>query len=327
MRMTTRRGVLAAGLAVAAVAFPLGPALAQASWPTKPLRIIIPFAAGGGTDIAARALQPHLTEILGQPLVIENKGGSAGIVGTEAMVRAQPDNHTIGMAVSSLAANPALYKTLPFDTRKDVKAVTILFRAANVWVVHPSAPYKTLGEVIAAAKAAPGKVTVATSGGGTQQHLGLEQLKLMTGVDITSVPYRGAGAALNDLLANQIQIGILNMSSMLPHIQGGRLRALAVTSGQRSTHAPDIPSVAETVAGFDSVEWFAFVAPATMPDDIVARLHAAIVQAARKPEFQARAKEMGVDLVLNTPAEFGAIIAADMARFADLVQKANIKID
>jgi tripartite-type tricarboxylate transporter receptor subunit TctC len=181
--------------------------------------------------------------------------------------------------------------------------------------------------VIAAAKAAPGKVTVATSGGGTQQHLGLEQMKLMAGVDITSVPYRGAGAALNDLLANQIQIGILNMSSMLGPIRDGRLRGIAVTSGERSQHAPDIPSVSETVAGFDSIEWFAFVAPGTISDDIVARLHAAIVKAAQKPEFQARAKEMGVDLVLNTPSEFATVIAADMARVEDLVKKVDIKVD
>ena len=322
------------GRAVARLGFALGMALAATSlaraetpWPTKPIRIIVPFAAGGGTDIAARHLQPLLAEVLGQPIIIENKGGSAGIVGTEAMVRAAADGHTIGMSVSSLASNPALYKTMPFDTRKDVKPITILFQATNVWVVHPTAPYTTLGEVITAAKAAPGKVVVATSGGGTQQHLGLEQLKLMAGVDITGVPYRGAGPAMNDLLIGQIQIGILNMSSMLPHIQSGRLRALAVTSGNRSTYAPHVPSVAETVAGFDSVEWFAFIAPAGVADAIIARLHAAIVKAARTPQFEERAKQMGVDLVLNSPAEFGAIIAADIARFADLVERANIRLD
>ncbi len=171
------------------------PALAQAPWPSKPIKIIIPFAAGGGTDIAARHLQPLLQEVLGQPIIIENKGGGGGIVGTEQLVRAAPDGHTIGMITSSHASNPALNKDIPYDAIKDVKPVTILFRATNVWVAHPSSPHKTLADVIAAAKATPGKVTVVSSGTGTAQHLGLEQLKQLTGIEVVHVPYRGAGPA------------------------------------------------------------------------------------------------------------------------------------
>lgn len=314
-------------LVAASLAATLAPAAAETAWPTKPLRIIIPFAAGGGTDIAARHLQPHLAEAIGQPVVIENKSGGGGIIGTEQVARAAPDGHTIGMMVSSHASNPALYATIPYDAVKDLKAVTILFRATNVWAVHPSSPHKTLGDVLAAAKAAPGKVVVVSSGNGTAQHLGFEQLKLTTGTDMVHVPYRGAGPALNDLVNGQVPIGILNISSTLPHIQAGRLRAIAVTSGQRSVYAPDIATVAETVPGFDSVEWFAFNAPAGVPDEIIEKIYAAIVQAAGKPEFAVRAKEMGVDLVLNKPADFQAMMISEVAKFAELVKKANIKLD
>lgn len=302
-------------------------ATAGDGWPSKSLRIIIPFAAGGGADIAARHLQPHLAEALGQPVIIENKGGGGGIVGTEQLVRAAPDGHTIGMIVSSHASNPALYKSMPYDAVRDVKPITILFRATNVWAVHPSAPYKTLAEVIGAAKAKPGKIAVVTSGTGTAQHLGFEQLKLLTRTDMVHVPYRGAGPALNDLLIGQVQIGILNISSTLAHIKEGRLRALAVTSGTRSAFEPDIPTVAETLPGFDSTEWFGFIAPGGVRDDIAEALHRAILKAARTHQFEQRAREMGVDLVLSSTAEFRAHLVAEVARFAELVKRANIKLD
>lgn len=316
--------VIAGGFALLSA---LAPAAAQGTWPSKPIKVIIPFAAGGGTDIAARHLQPLLQDVLGQPIVIENKGGGGGIVGTEQLVRATPDGHTIGMVVSSHASNPALYKTMSYDAIKDVKPITILFRATNVWAAHPSSPHQSLAEVIAAAKAAPGKITVVTSGTGTAQHLGLEQLKLQAGVDIVHVPYRGAGPALNDLVIGQVQLGILNISSMLPHIKAGRLRGLAATSGQRSAFAPDMPSVAETLPGFDSVEWFAFVAPSGVPDDVIQKIYAAIVKAARTPQYDVKVKEMGVELVLNTPADFTQMMTAEVAKFADLVKRANIKLD
>lgn len=315
---------VAGGLAVLSA---LAPAAAQSTWPSKPVKIIIPFAAGGGTDIAARHLQPLLQEVIGQPIVIENKGGGGGIVGTEQLVRAAPDGHTIGMIVSSHASNPALYKTMSYDAIKDIKPITILFRATNVWAAHPSAPFTSLAEIIAAAKAAPGKIAVVTSGTGTAQHLGLEQFKLQTGIDIVHVPYRGAGPALNDLVIGQVQLGILNISSMLPHIKAGRLKGIAVTSGQRSAFAPEVASVAETVPGFDSVEWFAFIAPAGVPDDIIEKIYAAIVKAARTPQYDAKVKEMGVELVLNAPADFTKMITAEVTKFADIVKRANIKLD
>ena len=314
----------AIGMAVLACA---APAAAQTTWPTKPLRIIVAFPAGGGADIASRHLQPILSETLGQPVVIENKGGAGGIVGTEQLVRAAPDGHTIGMVVSSHASNPALNKTMPYDAMKDVKPITILFRATNVWAVHPSSPHKSLAEIIAAAKAAPGKIAIVTSGTGTAQHLGLEQLKLAAGIDVVHVPYRGAGPALGDLVIGQVQIGILNISSTLPHIKEGRLRGIAVTSGARSVYAAELPSVSETIAGFDSVEWFAFLAPAGVPDEIIEKIFAAIEKSARTPKYGEKVKDMGVELVLNKPAAFKSLLEAELIKFDALVKTANIKLE
>lgn len=321
------RVIGAAGLAFALTLCSAASAIAQTPWPTKPLKIIVNFAAGGGADIAARHLQQPLAEVLGQPVIIENRGGGGGIVGTEATVRSAPDGSTIGMIVSSHASNPALYKSMPYDAVKDIKPITILFRSTNVWVAHPNAPYKTLGDFVAAAKQAQGQLHVVTSGTGTAQHLGLEQFKIQSGIDVTHVAYRGAGPALSDLLIGQVQVGILNISSLLPHIKEGRLRALAVTSGSRSVYAPDIAPVAETAPGFDSVEWFAFAAPSGVSDEIVEKLHAAIVKAARTPVFGEKAKEMGVDLVLNTPAEFRELIGAELIKFKSLVEKAKITLE
>ena len=303
------------------------PAAAQMPWPAKPLKIIVNFAPGGGADTATRHLQQPLSEILGVPVIVENRGGGGGIVGTEATVRSAPDGHTIGMIVSSHASNPALFASMPYDAVRDIKPITILFRATNVWAVHPSSPYKSLAEFVAAAKAKPGQLHVVTSGTGTAQHLGFEQFKIATGIDVTHVPYKGAGPALADLMSGQVQVGILNISGLLPSIKDGRLNGLAVTSGTRSVYAPEIASVAETVAGFDSVEWFAFAAPAGVPDEIIDKLYAAISKAARSPAFTPKVKEMGVDLVLNTPAELRAQIATELVKFKDLVAKAQIKLE
>ena len=323
------RSVLAVAMGAALAVGLASASVAQTVWPIpgKPFKIIVAFGAGGGSDIATRHLQPLLAEILGVPVIVENKGGSGGMVGTEAVVRSPPDGHTIGMVVSAHASNPALHKSMPYDALKDWKPITILFQATNVWGAHPSAPYNSIADVLAAAKAQPGKILVATSGNGTAQHLGLEQLKLAARVDMVHVPYRSAGAAFQDLVAGQIQLGILNASSMLAYIKDGRLKQIGVTSAARSAYAPEIPAIAETVPGFDSVEWFAYGAPGGTPDEVVAKIHAAIVKAARTPAFEQRAKDMGVDLVLNTPAELTKIIASDLVKFKDLVDKAKITAD
>ncbi len=302
-------------------------AVAQAAWPTKPLRIIVPWPPGGAADIAVRHLQQPLQEIIGQSVVIENKSGAGGVVGTEALVRSPGDGHTIGMVISSHASNPALYPTLPYDAVKDVKPITILVRSPNMLGVHPLTPYKTVADIITAAKAQPGKLHYATSGNGTAQHLGFESLKLATGMNIGHVPYRGAGPALNDLVSGQVDIGILNIAGMLPHMQAGRIRALAVSGPKRSPSAPDVPSLADTVPGFDFTEWFALVAPAQVPDEVIDKIYAAVAKAARTDIFVSRAREVGLELDLNTPAEFRQLIAAEIKKFAELIDRAKIKID
>lgn len=322
MIKTFARGALAAlTLAVSALAAPV--AMAQ----VKQLRIIVPWPPGGAADIACRHLQQPLSEALGIPVVVENKSGGGGIVGSEAIARAPADGSTIGMVISSHASNTALHQTLPYDAVKDFKPITILVRAPNVLGVHPSAPWKSVAELIAAAKAAPGKLVYATSGNGTAQHLGFEHVKIETGIDMPHLPYRGAGPALNDIVAGQVQIGVLNIAGMLPHMQAGKIRALAVTSPKRSALAPDVPAMAETVPGFDFTEWFALMAPGGVPDETVERLYRAITKAARTPQFESRIKEAGMELDLNTPADFRKLVAAEIEKFGRLVKKAGIKIE
>lgn len=320
------KSVICAAITALGIAACAGAAEAQIGQPGKTFRIIVPWPPGGAADIACRHLQQPLSEVIGQS-VVENKSGASGLVGTEAIMRAPADGSTIGMVISSHASNPALYAKLPYDAVKDFKPVTILVRGANVLGVHPSAPYKSVAELIAAAKAQPGKLVYATSGNGTAQHLGFESFKIATGIQLDHIAYRGAGPALNDLVNGQVQIGVLNIAGMLPHVQQGRIRALAVTSPKRTRIAPDIPSMAETVPGFDFTEWFSLIAPAGISDDNVEKIYAAVVKAANTPAFQKSMAELGMETDLNTPAEFKALISREIAKFSDLVKRADIKID
>ena len=321
------RAIGAAGLACVLTLDAMGPAVAETVWPTKALRIIVPWPPGGAADIAVRYLQQPLSEGIGKPVVIENKSGAGGIVGTEAIARSPPDGMTIGMVISSHASNPALYAKMPYDAVNDLKPITILVRGPNMIGVFPGSPYKTLADIIAAAKANPGKLLYATSGNGTAQHLGFEQLKISTGIDVVHVPYKGAGPAFNDLISGQVEIGVLNIAGMLPHVQNGRLRGIAVTGPRRSAMAPDVPSVAETVPGFDFTEWFSLVAPAGVPDDVIQKIYAAVATAARTPAFATKTTELGMEVDLNTPTEFRALIKAEITKFATLVTTAKIKLD
>jgi tripartite-type tricarboxylate transporter receptor subunit TctC len=304
-----------------------GVAAAETKWPTKPLRIIVPWPPGGAADISVRHLQQPLSEVIGQPVIVDNKSGGGGIVGTDALARAPADGSTIGMVISSHASNTALHNSLPYDAVKDFKPITILTAGANVVIVHPSAPYKTLTDIITAAKANPGKMHYVTSGNGTAQHLGFEYVKLATGIKMDHVPYKGAGPALNDLVAGQVQIGVLNIGGVMPYVHTGRLRAIAVTSPKRTFALPDTPSIAETVPGFDFTEWFALMAPAGVPDEVVEQIYQAVKKAASTPTFVEKVKEGGMEPVLNTPAEFKQIVADSIVKFKDLVQRANIKLD
>lgn len=322
-----RRSLLLGLMTLSLAVLAAGPAASQAAWPTKPLRIIVPWPPGGAADISVRHLQQPLSEVIGQPVIVDNKSGGGGIVGTDALARAPADGSTIGMVISSHASNTALHSSLPYDAVKDFKPITILVSGANVVIVHPSTPYKSLTDIITAVKAAPGKMHYVTSGNGTAQHLGFEHAKLATGMQIDHVPYKGAGPALNDLVAGQVNIGVLNIGGVMPHVQAGRLRAIAVTSPARATSLPDVPSVAETIPGFDFTEWFALMAPAGVPDEIVDKMYEAIKKAASNPTFVTKIREGGMEPVLNRPADFKARIAAEIVKFKELVTKANIKLD
>lgn len=311
---------------VLAAALPLGAATAQ-SFPPKSLKIIVPWPPGGLSDTICRQLQQPLADVLGVPVVVENKTGASGLIGSEAIARSPADGTVIGTVGSSHGSNTALYAKLPYDAVADFKPITILARSPNVIGVHPSSPWKTLSDLIAAAKAAPGKLHYATSGNGTAQHLGFEQLKLSTGIDVGHLPYRGAGPALNELSGGQIQLGFLNIAGMLPLVQSGSIRALAVSSPKRTARLPDVPSIAETLPGFDFVEYAALVAPGGVPDDMIEKLYQAIAKAARTPAFVTRIAEVGMEPSGETPAEYRAILARDIARIGELVKKANIKVE
>ncbi len=303
-----------------------GGASAQ-SFPPKSVRIIVPWPPGGLSDIVCRQLQQPLADVLGVPVVIENKTGASGQIGTEAIARAKADGTVIGTVGSSHASNTALFATLPYDAVADFKPITILARSPNVIGVHPSTPYKSLADVMAAAKSAPGKLHYVTSGNGTAQHLGFEHLKLETGINIVHVPYRGAGPALNDLSGGQVALGFLNIAGMLPHVTSGGIRALAVSSPKRSALLPDVPSIAETIPGFDFVEYAALVAPAGVPDEMIEKLYQAIAKAARSVAYESSITKVGMELSLETPAEYRALLARDIARIGNLVRTANIKVE
>src|SRR5512140_1202101 len=270
----------------------LAPTLgAQAqSYPSKPIRLVCPFPPGGAVDIASRAVAHELTQILGQPVTVDNRPGAGGNIGAEITAKSAPDGYTLLMTTSGIMGiNPALYSKLPFDPIKDFAPISMLVSLNNVLVLHPSVPAKSVQEVIALAKAQPGKLTYASSGNGTSIHLSGELFKTMTGVDMLHIPYKGSAPAVTDLLGGQVNMMFDNIPSSLPHIKAGKLRALAVTGAKRSQLLPDLPTIAEAgVPGYESYVWFGVVAPAGTPSSIVQRLNAAIAKAAAAPAFHSR---------------------------------------
>lgn len=321
-----RRHLLRGSLAAAA---PLSVARAQAGWPSKPVRFIVPFAAGGGTDGVSRLLCDQLSRILGQSFVIDNKGGAGGNIGTVEIARAAPDGYTIGLiSVASHTLNPMLYSRLPYDPDKDLIAVSRVALLANLLGVTQSLPANSVAELIALCKREPGKYSFASSGPGTSLHLSGELFKAMAGVDIVHVPYKGAGPAYGDLIAGTVQMMFANMPSMLPQVRGGKVKGLGVTSAQRSAAAPDIPAIGETISGYVATSWYGVGAPAGTPEPIVARLEAAIGEALANPEIKRRWKDdLGLDLPSAGRAGFAAFIAADRKAWAPAAQASGVKLD
>jgi len=294
-------------------------------YPWKPVRIVVPFAPGGGADLTARLVQPGLTERLGQPIVIDNRPASGGVVGAEIVAKAPPDGHTLLLMTSSHAASPAIYKRLPYDVLKDFIPVTLAVSSPLAVVVHPSVPVKSMSELIAYAKANPNKLNYGSSGRGGPTHLAGEQLKSMAKIQIGHVPYKGIGPALTAVLGNEVQVSFGNLLSVQPHAAAGRLRTLAVTSLQRSQAMPDLPTVAESgLPGYEAAAWYGFVVPAGTPRPVVQRLGKEMMAILATPEVRKGILAQGADVVGNSPEEFAKFLRANVAQQAKVIREAGI---
>jgi tripartite-type tricarboxylate transporter receptor subunit TctC len=312
-------------LLCAALAAVFSPAQAQ-QYPTKPVRLVVPAAPGGGTDITARIIAPKLSEQLGQQVVVENRAGAGTMIGSEAVARAAPDGYTLLMGISTLAINPAMYKKVPYDALKDFAPISQVVSLPNVLVTHPSLPVKSVKELVAFARARPGQLNYASAGVGTNPHLSMELFLAMTGLKMTHVPYKGAGPGLVDTVAGHVSVMTPSIISGLPHVRGGRLRALGVTSAKRAGGVPDIPTIAEAgVPGYDAVQWFGVLAPTATPRAIVVRLHGEIVRVLQAADVKGRLSGDGADPVGNSPEEFAAFLSAETAKWAKVVKDAGIQ--
>ena len=305
-------------------------AAAQAPWPTREVRIVIGFSAGGTTDIITRTLAPELTKVWGQPIVIENRSGAAGNIGAELVAKSRPDGHMLFMgSVGPLAVNASLYKNMPFDNLKDLAPVTLVADVPNMLVFTPRAmPVTIVREFLALVKAHPGKYFYASTGSGTASHLAGELLRLQTGVDITHVPYKGA-VALNDVLAGEsVHFMFPTIPAAIQHVRAGKLRAIAVTSLKRSAAVPDLPTIAESgVAGFDASSWFGLVGPAGLPREISQKIFTDIARVLRNPEIRERFVAQGADPVGSAPDEFAEYMRIETAKWARLVKASGAKAD
>jgi tripartite-type tricarboxylate transporter receptor subunit TctC len=313
-------------LAAGAAALPASMRIARAqAYPTRPVRIVVGFAAGGGLDVVARLMGQWLSERLGQQFIIENRPGAAGNIGAEAVVRAAPDGYTLLLVNPTNAINATLYEKLNFNLIRDIAPVASLIRVPSIVLVHPSVPAKTVPEFIAYAKANPGEINMATNGNGSASHLPGELFKMMTGVDLVHVPYRGTGPALIDLLGGQVQVMFVAMTATIEYIIAGKLRALAVTTATRSEVFPDIPTVSEFVPGYEFSNWQGVGAPKNTPADIIEKLNKEINAGLVDPKMKARLADLGAAPFPGSPADFGTLIAAETQKLGKVIRAANIK--
>jgi tripartite-type tricarboxylate transporter receptor subunit TctC len=320
---------LVGAVMIAATAFALSPQAGAQDYPTKPVRMVVPFTPAGTTDILARIVSQKLSEAWGQQFVVENRPGAAGNLGSDMVAKAAPDGYTLLMGtVSSHGINPTLYNKMPYDAVKDFQPVTLVALVPNMLVVHPSVEAKNVQELIALAKKNPGKLNVASSGSGTSIHLSAELFKTLTGVDMLHVPYKGSGPAVTDLVGGQVQLMFDNMPSSIEHVRAGKLRALGVTTAKRSPAMPDLPTIAEQgVAGYEATSWFGVMAPAGTPKPIVDKLSQQIAKDIKSSSGTKLLAEQGAEPVGNTPEEFAAFITAEIAKWAKVIQASGAQID
>ena len=315
---------LAAGIAVAALAQP-----AAEKYPRQPIRMVVTFPPGGSSDAVVRMLLPRLNESLGQPVIVDNRPGAGGNIGTSVIAKAPPDGYTMGVvAAGALSANSSLYAQMPFDVQKDLRPVSMLASIPFVLVGNPAVPAKTLKDLIARAKAHPGQLSVAHGGNGTAMHLSIALFSQMAGVKLVEVPYKGSGPAALDAIGGQVNLAMVDLPSALQQIRAGKLTAYAVTTPNRLSQLPEVPTMSEAgVPGYDSTGWFGVVAPAATPTGAVARMNAALTEALSDPVVQANIRNLGVEPTPGSPEELASFIASETAKWAKVIKQSNIKID
>jgi tripartite-type tricarboxylate transporter receptor subunit TctC len=308
----------------AAATFAVGAAFAQSSFPSKPVRILVPYAAGGGVDILARTLGEVVSKQWGQPVVVENRPGAGGVVASQALVASPPDGYTLIVVASGHATNPLLYPKIPYDTFKDFTPISLLASSPNILLVRADSPFKTLGDMIAQARAKPGSLSFAHSGTGTSTHLAGELLKSLGKIDLNAVPYKGGAPAINDLLGGQIPMSFNNGPESIPQLEAGTLRALAVTTASRASLLPNVPSMAETVPGYDTEVWWGLLGPAGMPADLVTKLAQDFVAALNTEPVKARLAKLGASPIGGSPKAFDAKIRADYEKWGPIIKASGM---
>ena len=311
---------------LAAIALAAGAAGAQ-DYPNRPIRLIIPYGTGGITDITARIVAPRIADTLGQQVVVENRAGGAAVPGFDLVAKARPDGYIAVLATTALAANPILFRKLPYDAEKDFAPVSLVATAPTVLVVHPSVPAHSVKELIALAKSKPGALNYGSAGNGTDNHLTTEVFKHATGIDVLHIPYKGGGAAMTDLVGGQVAFVFGTIPSAHPYITSGRLRALAVSSLKRNSSLPAVPTVSEAaLPGFNLNAWLGIFVPAGTPANVIDRLHAATVTALQRPEVSERLISLGLEPVGSTPAQLGTHLKSEMARWAKLAREVKFEV-
>jgi tripartite-type tricarboxylate transporter receptor subunit TctC len=315
-------------LAAAALALPLADGLAQ-PFPSKSIRMIIGFPPGGGTDIVGRIVAQKLSEVLGQQVLPDNRGGASGQIAAELTAKSPPDGYTVMMVhIAAISILPSLYPRLPYDPVKDFAPISLVAIGPNLLVVHPSVPVKTVKDLVALAKANPGALHYASPGAGTVQHLAAELFKLQAKVDMLHVPYKGSGQSIVDLVAGHVHLNFDSVPPVISHVRAGKLRAVAVTSEKRFSLLPDIPTVTEGgVPGFDMSTWWGLVAPGAVSKDVVSRLHGETVKVLRQADVKEKISFVGAETVGNSPEEFAAFIRSERTKYARIVKDAKIKVD
>lgn len=304
-------------------------ALTAHAFPTKPVKIIVAFPPGGGTDIVARLISPRLTELWGQAVVVENRAGASGTIGTEIAARADPDGHTLFMAtMGNMTANQHLYPKMAVDPLRAFAPITKVVDVHFVFIANPALPADSVKELIELAKKRPGELPYSSSGPGGAPHLAVELFKRQAGINLTHIPYKGSGPGMNDLLGGRVMMTMDSLLQSLPHIKAGKLKALAVLGPKRSALLPEVPTMSEAgVAGYALTNWFGLLAPAGTPREVVAKVHADVTKILREPDIQKKIADMGADVVGNSPEEFGAAMRAESAQWAEIIRSANIKAE